>query len=446
MSHRKQRHASRARVGRVSLYLHHGAWWLYYRDGGKPIRRKISLDRAAAEQVAAQVNAHLMVGAPTLLSFGPIGIPELRQEFIDFHEHVVKSSHATIRRYRAATQHLENFARGQAKPLQAHQVPVSAFAAFLRAAEVAPNGHPNSARRRLRDKGVQFILETCRAMYAFAGKRRHLPPYAGNPFAELPLDRLKVQDAKPIFVFTADTELAFWKAADRWAFPIHFTLAKTGLRVGELVHLLIEELDLDGGWLRVRNKSELGWRVKTGSERDVPLLPEVAAVLRLVIGNRPAGPVFVRPRFSRSSSPPLVGNRRDLERTCIERQGAAGPSAPRAELLRSARTIWRDAGAVKADAVRTSFIRVATAIGQPEATCPKSWRHSFATLLQDANVDPLIRQLTLGHRPTATNGLGMTGHYTHTRPATQKEQVERALRLWPGSLAFARQWMQGGIQ
>jgi hypothetical protein len=58
------------------------------------------------------------------------------------------------------------------------------------------------------------------------------------------------------------------------------------------------------------------------------------------------------------------------------------------------RKVWCDAGAIKADAVRNSFVRIMEDIGHPEATCPKSWRHSFATLLQDANVDPLIRQIT----------------------------------------------------
>ena len=131
-------------------------------------------------------------------------------------------------------------------------------------------------------------------MYNFALKRRHLPPYVGNPFSELPLDRFKIEDAKPIFVFNEATELAFFKAASDWAFPIHFTLAKTGLRVGELTHLLIEDVELDGGWLHVRNKTELGWRIKTGQERAVPLLSEVVAVLRSVVGPRQSGLVFLR--------------------------------------------------------------------------------------------------------------------------------------------------------
>jgi integrase len=67
----------------------------------------------------------------------------------------------------------------------------------------------------------------------------------------------------------------------------------------------------------------------------------------------------------------------------------------------------------------------------PQSTCPKSWRHFFATLLQDANVDPPIRQQVLGHRPTSSTGLGMTTASTHTRPETLRLQVEGALRRWP---------------
>jgi hypothetical protein len=63
----------------------------------------------------------------------------------------------------------------------------------------------------------------------------------------------------------------------------------------------------------------------------------------------------------------------------------------------------------------------------------------FATLFQDANVDPLIRQLTLGHKPTndARSALGMTACYSHSRMETRKREIERALRLWPEALEFA---------
>src|SRR5438874_1542872 len=92
MPSRKRASRKRFRVGRVSLYLHHGAWWLYYRDGGQPIRRRVAHTAKEAEQVAAQVNAQLTQSAPTLLAFAPIGLPELRQEFFNYHEYVLRSS------------------------------------------------------------------------------------------------------------------------------------------------------------------------------------------------------------------------------------------------------------------------------------------------------------------------------------------------------------------
>jgi integrase len=458
---RSQRRSSRLRIGQVSLYLHHGALWIYYRDGGKPVRRKVNGSLADGEKLAALVNAQLAavsreppaasnapapavvhshpVGVPPQVPFTPISVGDLRHQFLDYHEHVLRSSIGTVRRYRAATRYLVEFVGQERTPPLAHEVSPSSFAAYLRRVEVAPNGHKSARKRNLRDKGIQFILDTCRSMYTFAVKRHHLPFYVGNPFSELPLDRFKIEDAKPIFVFTEATELAFLRAASDWAFPMHLTLAKTGLRVGELTHLLIEEVDLAGGWLHVRNKTELSWRVKTGNERSVPLLPEVVAVLRSVIGERKCGPVFLREKLI-GKTPSLVGDRRGLARACEERQQAAhrgGQPLTREESHAIARGVWWDAGVVKSDVVRTSFLRVMKGLGHPEATCPKSWRHSFATLLQDANVDPLIRQQTLGHKPTNGNGLGMTGNYTHTRAETQRRQIEQALRRWPASLRCA---------
>jgi integrase len=411
------------------------------------VRRRVGGSEAEAAQAAADLNARLASGASAPPVFTPVSVAELRRRFLDHHEHVLSSSVGTIRRYRAATQHLEDFA-GTAGAV--HLVDAAAFVAFLRGRLVSPNGHAHTARRRLRDKGVRFILEVCRSLYGFAERKRHLPPYTGNLFAELGLKRLRTGDAKSIFVFDAETEVTFLRESldDSWAFALHFTLSKTGVRPGELVHLLIEDVDLSTGWLHVRNKPELGWWIKTGCQRQVPLIPEVVAVFKRLIGHRTAGPVFLRRRFSGGVAPLLELNRNGLAQVLRERiadqESQSGQPLSRAAQLRVARTVWRDAGALKADSVRSSFMRIAAAIGHPEATCPKSWRHSFATLLQDANVDPLIRQITLGHKPYASEGaLGMTTTYTHTRTSTLRLEIERALRLWPRSLALVTAWMQG---
>jgi integrase len=205
---------------------------------------------------------------------------------------------------------------------------------------------------------------------------------------------------------------------------------------------LIEDVDLDRGWLKVSNKPELGWSVKMRRERRVPLIDEAAGLLRHLISSRVAGPVLLRPRATDSLA--LFGaDRRAMAAACEERvarREAHGASLARAEVARIQRSVWRDAGAVTAARIRVSFMQTALRCGLPDASCPKSWRHTFATLLQDANVDPLIRQHTLGHSPTfgPESALGMTSHYTHTRPETLRREIERAMRLWPESLELPR--------
>ena len=441
MPKKKTNPSPRFRVGKVSVYEHHSAWWVYYRDSSGPHRKKVANNREQAEQVAARINGQLTNNEPTLVSFTPIELATLRQQFLDYHEHVLHSSVATLKRYRSATEHLEKFAQTLPRLPQAHEVRVEAFATYLRTIHVAANGHANSDKRKLLTKGVQYILETCRSMYTFAIKRRHLPPYVGNPFTELPLDKMKIEDAKPIFVFNAQTEYRFLKSSSGWGFPIFFTFAKTGMRVGELIHLLIEDVDLDAGWLHVRNKIELGWRIKTGQERIIPLIAEVVGVLRQVIGKRISGPVFLRDQLQ-GRTPMISGQRRELESILKERRGKVDKVLSRTEESLLAKKLWLDAGACKPDQIRKVFIRSMTSIGHPESTCPKSWRHTFATLLQDANVDPLIRQQVMGHQPSLGSGLGMTANYTHTRPETLREQVEQALRQWPDSLKLAAEWKQ----
>lgn len=434
----------RRRIGRVSFYCHHNAWWVYYRESGRPVRRRVAETEEEAGRIAAQVNAQLATASPTLLTFQAIAIPELRERFLSHHENLLKSSVATINRYRAATQHLLDYDQNE-RVGKAHCLSAARFAAFLRDREVAPNGHPHTRRRKLHDKGVRFILEVCRSLYGYAHRMRHLPPYMPNPFGEMQLDRMRNTDAKRIFVFSSDTERSFLSGAGDWDFPVHATLSKTGMRPGELAHLLVEELDLNVGWLHVRNKAELGWTIKTGCERSIPLVPELCDLLRNLVGGRSFGPVFLRPQFRAEDSAVANFKRIDLERLLAkriaEREQEAGSTLLRSEKLRIARTVWRDAGAVKNDMIRRSFIRVAKTAGIADATCPKSWRHSFATLLQDANVDPLIRQITMGHKPQGASGaLGMTSVYTHTRAATQHQEICRALMLWPESLQLLQAW------
>jgi integrase len=359
----------------------------------------------------------------------------------------------TLDRYRTATDHLLRFEHEVCSVRSAAQFQVAyaeEFVHYLRTLQVAPNGHPNARRRPLRDTGVKYILDACRALFSYAQKRRHLSPYAENPFALLDLGRIPIEDARPLVMFDAEQERHFLQACDDWQFPLFLTLLLTGLRPGELTHLLLpEDLDLQTGLLCIRNKPRLGWQVKTRNERDIPLVSVLVAVLRGVVGHRTTGPVFRRRRFGAGHEPPLSGQplsavEQELSNRIKRREAEEARPPGRAERLRLAKQVWRDAGAVKEDRIRQEFMAVTRKIGLREATAPKLLRHLFATCLQDANVDPLIRNELIGHAPMASRraggSLGMTAVYTHTRPETRREQLEAALKRRP-AMEAARAWL-----
>jgi integrase len=451
------KHSESFRVGKVLAYKRGQVWYLCYHEHGRRRRPRVGSDRAAARQLAAQVNAQLETGAPAALSFEPVSVPELRRHWLEHHEQVLRSSVQTVNRYRTATDHLLRFLETYPVRHAAHLRPehTEAFVRHLRALRVSPNGHANTAKRPLLDKGLRFVLECCRALFNYAARRRHLPPYAENPFAALGIERIPVEHARPITLLDAAQERAFLEACDGWQFPVFLTLLLTGLRPGELCHLLLPgDIDLNAGLVRVRNKPGLGWQVKTRNERDVPLLPELMGVLRRHLSGRGAGPAFLRRSRQGRPLPALatatpVALERELARRAALEETAVGRPLTRPEQGGLARRLWRELGAVEPDRVRAEFMRLARAVGLAGCTAPKLLRHQFATALQEGRVDPLIRNALMGHMAagerSAGHGLGMTAVYTHTRPETVREQLTAALAGRPAILvAKARLAREGG--
>ena len=99
---------------------------------------------------------------------------------------------------------------------------------YLRRVQVAPNGHAHARKRPLLDKGIKYFHEPCRSMFNFTIKRRHLPPYAENPFTALELDRIPLENSKPVAIFTPNQARAILAACDDWQFPLFISLMPAG--------------------------------------------------------------------------------------------------------------------------------------------------------------------------------------------------------------------------
>jgi integrase len=439
------------RIGRVRAFLRGRVWYLCYREYGQRRQPRVGADRDAARKMAAEINAQLETGAPSALGFEPISISELRKRWLEQHEYVRRSSLNTISRYRSATQHLIDFVgttcpAARASDFQAKHA--EAFVRYLRTIRIAPNGHRHAKKRRLLDSGLCYILETCATLFNYAQRHRHLSPYAENPFRALEISRIPIEDAKPVVALSQQQASELMAVCDDWQFPVFLTLLFTGLRPGELTHLLLpNDLDLEGGWLRVRNKPALGWQVKTRNQRDIPLIPQHVAVLRIVVGSRHTGPVFQQRRYCGDEGAPLASKTlKQLEVELARRAALAGESidgkSPRETVAHLALRMWREMGATKADTIRNEFCALLKTIGLPDVTAPKTLRHTFATMLQDANVDPLVRSELMGHSLAyaANSGLSpMTCRYTHTTTETKRQELSRALQHHP-ALAAARDW------
>src|SRR5262249_48483991 len=125
------------------------------------------------------------------------------------------------------------------------------------------------------------------------------PPFAENPFLRFGIDKLTdpTEKVEKVRVFTPEQEAAFFAACDGWQKAVFSVLAGYGLRVGELTHLLVEDVDLANGSFVIRSNPWLHWTVKAGGERWLPLLPGTREVFEEAIGNRRSGFIFLVREF-----------------------------------------------------------------------------------------------------------------------------------------------------
>jgi integrase len=430
-------------IGDVTIYQRGLSWYLYYREGGVPRRVPVGRDRDVAVKRAAEVNAQLAYGVRSTFQFERIKVEELVPRWLDHHELVLRSKMSTVSRYRNAIEHLVRFIKIKRPNIavDALTTPVAEeFVKHLRTVPISPNGHARTRKRVMRDRGILGVLRTCRAFWNYAAKHRHVPPYSTNPFTEIRIECMRIDNMKPKVILTQEQEETFLRACDPWEFRLFFSLAFTGMRPGELRHMLVEDVDFGIRTAFIRNHPELGWHTKTRGERRVYLFDELLAVFREAIGFRKTGPAFLARRYSRGHErPPLA----DLDRPALALEmrrriegaiASAKCESARTAEARAVKVFWKDMGAIRQSVVRSRFIRIARKMGRPDLTQPYSFRHGMATAMQAADVDPFARKQIIGH-----TSLAMTEIYTHTADLAIARGMTQAANTRPKSLDVARE-------
>jgi integrase len=225
-------------------------------------------------------------------------------------------------------------------------------------------------RNRLRAEGrsvatCNSVKSMLNAPFESAHKLGFIPI---NPVAAV--EHLKERSAKPgREPFTAQEAARLVEAAEGdWRGAVLLG-ATSGLRLGDVVNLCWESVDLDGGLLRIETR-------KTGKSVVLPMHPDFASWLSGRPGGIGKAPVF--PELSGK----LIAGRRGLSvqfRKIVEKAGVTG--------------------------------RVVTREGKGRTTNSKTFhalRHSFISALANAGVASEIRQRLAGHSDSKVHA-----SYTH---------------------------------
>jgi site-specific recombinase XerD len=427
------------RIGKVTIYKRGQSFWLYYRENRQTQRQRVDGNLAVARATAAKVSAALDEQRPSPLGFARTQPAECIRGYLDYVENVQGLAWRTVDRYRAALDRYQEFCTAaEVATIDAvDDRTVEDFVRWLRGQTRARNGMPQGKKGHYKVGGIKFILSTCRTLYNWAARRRQLPPYAENPFHAFPIDRLRdpTEADEGVVVLTPAQEEDFLRACSEWHQAIFVPLISYGMRVGELVHLLIENVDFTAGTVEICSKPEMFWRVKTARRRRLPLTAATRALLRGLIGTRKAGFVLLNDRFHSGEEKPVdrFGSDRDLRRH-LEQMVAdlekANPEATKGEKRRAVMAYCRALGQLPERRILAEFQKLTAQIGCPQFTRVHDLRHLFTTRAQELGANPLVVQQIVGHA-----SLNMTKRYTHLGTEIARGVVERAGARTPATVS-----------
>ena len=218
-------------------------------------------------------------------------------------------------------------------------------------------------------------IESISSFFSYAVKRERFPEITGNPAAVALEELPRVRRDRP--------DCATWENARRIinAIPdprnkaVAVLLAKTGCRLTEVLEITVDDLQLEQGFIRLRNR-------KGGTEGVVPVDDEVKKTVerfRMIRGRSESEYLFISIRGDRVSREMV---RRAVENAAIE-QGVVDETASEFH----------------------------------EKFTPHTFRTVFTTLMRRQGMDDRILQYIRGDSPSSTIDL-----YTKIDPQEVKEQ------------------------
>ncbi len=337
------------------IYKRGKSYYIDYRVQGKRMRKRLGRSKQIAELALKDIEVKLarkeLIPAPRKIS--------LDEFFEEYSNHARKSlAPRSFERYREVIHHFCEFLTNYPQVKSMSQVSDSLFEKFQ-----------DERIGKIKAITINFEITVLRAIFNYAAKKGFC---IKNP--TLGVEFLKVTDRKqPIFLTGEEITkiLDFCKTDPRfkYLYPIIFTFLHTGLRLGELVHLEQNDIDLGARVIKIQNKGY--WHTKSYKPRVIPISDELHQVLSPYISARNKLKAKIDHNF----------------------------------------VFIDQAGAQLDKHLRDKFMRLTASCGLKHVTRLHTLRHTFASHLVMNGVDlPSIQKL-LGHTDIETTMI-----YSHLSP------------------------------
>jgi hypothetical protein len=217
-------------------------------------------------------------------------------------------------------------------------------------------------------------------------------------------------------------------ACDRFQLRLFLPILLFGLRASEPCYLFAEYLE--GGWLRVPNNPDLGYRTKGRRDKRFPLLDDLGCLWEELRQGRCQGLLYERRSVAEGrEQAPLRGV--SLAEIVAEyrRRCTAQGSATASDRLHLRDAVLREAGGLTYDHVQGEFTALTRRLHWPAQATLKDLRHVFATAMNNAAMPESYRRYLMGQAP----GRAAIVAYTHLHEL-KRHYAEAVHKEWPALL------------
>lgn len=343
----------------ATLYHRNGMFYVNYVVNGRRVRKAVSENREEAEYYLAEINYQH--------SRGVLGAekPEVSFDYVVkryFDMAQSRLANSTLKRYRDSLDHFQDYLSD--KQTVKHisdirRVMLSDYVDYR--LNCRPKPKANTINNELTVVGIIFN---------FAVESGFITE---NPFRRFKL--LKNSDAKRGRVISSEEIEILLKGCERvsegrWFRQILITFLNTGMRLGELLNLTWEDIDLDNGIIEIREKPF--WSPKSYA-RIIPINNRVREILGALVVKSQSKFVFTK-----------------------------------------------NGSQIPVNRLRKKLLTLSKRVGLPHITRIHDLRHTFASNLLMAGVDIPTVSALMGHRSWNTTAI-----YSHQTRAHTKSAIEK---------------------